>query len=135
VADNIGFEFVEWSDGSTDNPRTDMKVMSDVTVTALFAETGVIAISTLADLDNIRNNMTGDYALVNDIDASATADPGYGDGAGWMPLGRENDSGIPFTGSLDGQGYTITGLTFDRPEANGPGFVAGLFSGLRVEGS
>jgi PKD repeat protein len=32
------YEFVDWSDGSTDNPRTDTNVMADITVTAHFSE-------------------------------------------------------------------------------------------------
>lgn len=32
-----GYQFVRWSDGSTDNPRTDMNVMSNVLVTATFS--------------------------------------------------------------------------------------------------
>jgi len=35
VADS-GYSFVNWSDGSTDNPRTDTNVMSDVSVVANF---------------------------------------------------------------------------------------------------
>ncbi len=31
-----GFTFVEWSDGSTENPRRDLKVTSDFNVTAIF---------------------------------------------------------------------------------------------------
>ncbi|HPS31201.1 MAG TPA: MBG domain-containing protein, partial [bacterium] len=37
VADE-GYHFTEWSDGVTDNPRTDLNVMSDITVTATFEE-------------------------------------------------------------------------------------------------
>ena len=33
-----GYHFVNWSDGRTDNPRTDGPVTGDLTVTALFAE-------------------------------------------------------------------------------------------------
>jgi formylglycine-generating enzyme required for sulfatase activity len=32
-----GFGFVEWSDGRTDNPRTDINVREDISVTAAFA--------------------------------------------------------------------------------------------------
>jgi hypothetical protein len=32
-----GYEFVQWSDGSTSNPRTDTNVTSDISVTASFA--------------------------------------------------------------------------------------------------
>ena len=34
---DMGYHFVNWSDSSTDNPRTDMNVMADVSVTANFA--------------------------------------------------------------------------------------------------
>ena len=34
---NTGYHFVNWSDASPDNPRTDTNVMADVTVTANFA--------------------------------------------------------------------------------------------------
>ena len=33
---NTGYHFVNWSDASTDNPRTDSNVMADVNVTANF---------------------------------------------------------------------------------------------------
>ena len=36
VAD-VGYHFVNWSDGSTDNPRTDLSVTGDLAVTANFA--------------------------------------------------------------------------------------------------
>jgi List-Bact-rpt repeat protein/HYDIN/CFA65/VesB family protein len=34
---NAGYHFVNWSDSSTDNPRTDTNVITDITVTANFA--------------------------------------------------------------------------------------------------
>ena len=34
---NLGYHFVDWSDASTDNPRTDTNVTANVTVTANFA--------------------------------------------------------------------------------------------------
>ncbi|MFZ2188856.1 MAG: InlB B-repeat-containing protein [Candidatus Moraniibacteriota bacterium] len=34
---NTGYHFVDWSDSSTDNPRTDTNVTGDITVTANFA--------------------------------------------------------------------------------------------------
>ena len=41
-----GFSFVQWSDGSTDNPRTDTNVQADITVEASFvadsAECGIL---------------------------------------------------------------------------------------------
>ena len=34
---DTGYHFVDWSDGSTDNPRTDTNVTADISVTANFA--------------------------------------------------------------------------------------------------
>ena len=34
---DTGYHFVAWSDASTDNPRTDLAVTSDITVSASFA--------------------------------------------------------------------------------------------------
>jgi hypothetical protein len=35
---NAGYSFVNWSDNSTDNPRTDLNVQADITVVANFAQ-------------------------------------------------------------------------------------------------
>jgi len=37
AAPNTGYHFVSWSDGTTDNPRTDANVTTDIAVTATFA--------------------------------------------------------------------------------------------------
>ena len=52
----------------------------------------------------------GDYVLGNDIDASATAT--WNGGAGFVPIGNSTNS---FTGTFDGEGYVVTGLTINRP--------------------
>jgi hypothetical protein len=46
---NSGYHFVNWSDASTQNPRTDTNVMANITVTANFA----LNASTNADLSNL----------------------------------------------------------------------------------
>lgn len=56
-------------------------------------------ISTVEDLKAIANDLNGDYILTNDIDIS---------GENWTPIGTKEK---PFRGSLDGAGYTISGLT------------------------
>jgi len=43
---NSGYHFVNWSDGSTANPRTDTNVSGDVTVTAQFDQDAVVADTT-----------------------------------------------------------------------------------------
>jgi len=54
--------------------------------------------------------------LVNDIDASGTAN--WNAGAGYLPIGT---LGTYFTGSLDGQGHVIDGLTIYRRYSNNIG--------------
>jgi hypothetical protein len=69
-------------------------------------------ITTCAELQNIRNNLAGDYYLANDIDCSGFD---YGDGKGFMPIGTE---GTKFTGTFDGKGHKITHLYINRPSTN-----------------
>ncbi len=45
-------------------------------------------VNTLNDLDNVRTNLTGNYALGRDIDATATAT--WNGGAGFTPIGNDN---------------------------------------------
>ncbi len=46
---DTGYHFVNWSDSSTENPRTDMNVMANINVTATFASDG----GTNANLSNL----------------------------------------------------------------------------------
>ena len=41
---NQGYHFVSWSDGNTNNPRTDVNATADITVTASFAATKTLSI-------------------------------------------------------------------------------------------
>lgn len=59
----------------------------------------VVAIYTAEDLANIRNNISGHYLLMNNIDMSKIND--------WLPIGTES---YPFTGIFDGGGYEISGF-------------------------
>jgi len=84
------------------------------------------------DLYEIKDNLSGHYLLVNDLD-STTA--GYGDlasgpanqGKGWKPIGTSDD---PFTGSFDGQGYEINGMFINRPDE----YSVGLFGAIGIGG-
>nr|WP_284731829.1 CARDB domain-containing protein [Halorientalis regularis] len=77
------------------------------------------------DLDAIRNDLDGDYVLVNDLDETT---PGYEDvagpnansGSGFEPIG--NDS-ARFSGTLDGNGHEIVGLFADRPDTTPVGLI------------
>ena len=73
-------------------------------------------IETAAQLDEIRNRLSSHFKLENDIDLTAYLASGgaghakWGD-EGWMPIGYQE---APFTGTLDGDGYKITGLWINR---------------------
>ena len=82
---------------------------------------GYTLIKTADDLNNIRNNtdasgnITGKYILMNDIDLSSYSN--------WDPIG-DFDTGIGFTGTLDGNGYVVKNLTINRPTED----IVGLFA-------
>lgn len=69
-----------------------------LTSVSAFAQTQT-EISTEAQLQAITNDLKGNYVLKNDIELSD---------AEWTPIGTKDS---PFTGTLDGQGHTIKGLT------------------------
>ena len=75
-------------------------------------------IRTVVDLQNMNNDRAGHYILANDIDASATRT--WNGGQGFVPIGS-------FSGSLSGEGFTISGLYIRRPTSGG----IGLFSYLQ----
>lgn len=86
-----------------------------------------IHISTLDQLQAMKDDLSADYILDNDIDASATS--GWNGGAGFEPVG---DGTNRFTGSFDGQNHTISNLTINRPSTNEIGLF-GVTSGSEIK--
>ena len=64
--------------------------------TNVYAATGIY---TAQDLSNIRNNLSGSYVLMNDINLSSWGE--------WTPIGDYSNS---FKGIFDGQGHIIKNL-------------------------
>jgi len=95
-------------------------------------------ISTLAELQAINNDLTKNYRLVNDIDASETAswnwNAGEGTYDGFIPLGNGKGRYGGFTGHFDGQGYTIKNLYMHCDVATSETYFAGLFANIVGEG-
>jgi len=79
-------------------------------------------ISDWNDLNDIRNDLAGDYILMNDIDEDTNGFTNYNSGDGFAPIGS---AAQPFTGSLDGNGFVVVGLFINRE-----GGVIGLFADL-----
>ena len=71
---------------------------------------GYQMIYNVSQLQNIRSDLSGKYALANDLDLS---------GVKFEPLGTEDD---PFTGTFNGNGCTIRGFSLNAERDN-----AGLF--------
>jgi pimeloyl-ACP methyl ester carboxylesterase len=76
---------------------------------------------TAEDLYNMRNNLNGDYILMEDINVGV---PPYNIGQGWEPIGWfiDENNNEPFTGSLDGNGFVISNLYINRPSVEYQGF-------------
>lgn len=86
---------------------------ADITILLCAAEEeNPVLIHTAQELDSMRDNLKGHYALVADIDLSSIA--------GWTPIGDER---FPFEGSLDGRGHIIKGLNVQQKNAG----CTGLF--------
>ncbi len=88
-------------------------------------------ILTADDLSDIRNDLTAHYRLGAHLDLADYDHDGAGpDTGGWMPIGAVNDTtGNRFTGSLDGNGYTISNMKINRSTMS----YVGLFG--RIDGS
>jgi filamentous hemagglutinin family protein len=84
---------------------------------------GVITIANLHQMALIGANLSGNYVLSANLDASATSGSHASDiwsSAGWVPVGNDSNR---FAGTFDGQGHTINDLTINRPSS----IYVGLF--------
>ncbi|OGN95543.1 MAG: hypothetical protein A2Z77_00235 [Chloroflexi bacterium RBG_13_51_36] len=98
-----------------------------------------LEIRTWYDLDAIRNNLDGNYILMNDLDSNTPgyeqlAGPTANGGKGWQPIGtflpRTESAPTAFNGTCDGQGYEIRDALINRPDEP----VVGLFSEVGLGG-
>ncbi|MFA5367750.1 MAG: hypothetical protein WC333_07730, partial [Dehalococcoidia bacterium] len=78
---NDCYHFVNWSDLSTDNPRTDTNVQGDITVTANFAISGPfnldISVNGNGSVTDPGEGPSGPYNCGNTIDLLAEPELGY----------------------------------------------------------
>ncbi len=83
-------------------------------------------VTTCEELQSINEELDLDYMLGNDIDCSETFEWGCDSPCtGFVPLGSMVWRGVPFTGSFDGQGHTISNLYIYRPNQNHIGLFGG----------
>lgn len=128
-----GWEFVEWQgdlSGSA-NPNT-ITINGNRSVTAVFrffnggdgTPGNPYQISRLDQLQKMQEFPESHFILTGDIDASETSA-----GEGFDPIG---DNTTPFTGSLDGDGFTISNLTINRPTEEYVGLFGVIDGGATV---
>jgi len=91
-----------------------------------------VEISSWADLDAIREDLTEDYVLMADLSADSDGYDTYAgrnanSGVGWLPIGELYDG---LTGTLDGNGHIISDLCIITT-----GTKAGLFGCLEDDSS
>jgi hypothetical protein len=73
----------------------------------LYAIANVHEVSTEEQLNDVRNNLTNNYIMVNNITlTSLTLD----DTEGWTPIGANADTSDRFSGIFNGDGFKITEL-------------------------
>ncbi len=94
-------------------------------------------VTTNEQLSDMRNYLSYHFILVNNLDLTDdTSDPSgqfWNDGAGWEPIGKYDFPAVdePFTGTFNGNGFTISGLFINRPETD----YIGLFGYLNFRSS
>ncbi len=91
-----------------------------------------IEVRTIEDLYNIRDDLSANYILMNDIDLSeATAEDGdwsY-NGCGWNPIGSGDVyESNTFSGTFDGNGYSIIGMNINIDNKYSHDVFLGLFA-------
>ncbi len=129
------YGFTHWSGdvatiADTSSATTSITMNGHYLITANFAYGNFI--QTWYDLDDIRDDLSGYYILMNGLDSTT---PGYTEvasdvanqGKGWQPIGT---GGEPFIGSFDGKGYEIRDLCISRAEEN----EIGLFGFIGEDG-
>jgi hypothetical protein len=87
------------------------------------------------DLDAVRDNLSGQHTLMNDLDSTTAgyeelASPTANGGKGWQPIGTGDTS---FKGTFDGQGYEIRDLFINRPDEDFVGLFGIVDEAGRIE--
>ena len=133
-----GCYFARWTGdvGTMDDANTaetTITVSGDYSIIANFVPDDVEPVWDWHDLDAIRNSLSANYLLMNDLDSTtfgyaALASPTANSGLGWQPIGVFH---LPFTGTFNGQGYNIRELYIFRPSQH----QVGLFGELGEGGS
>jgi hypothetical protein len=109
------YVFTQWKEvggiETIDNNTNTYIVTRDISFKPEYLDTFDGAhIYTQEHLNKVRDNMSGNYILMNDIDLDENG-VGFDTTMGWLQIGSHANQ---FAGTLDGNGHKITGLWIDR---------------------
>ncbi|MED5596975.1 YDG domain-containing protein [Janthinobacterium sp. P210006] len=110
---------------SGNNFSTKLGSNGSVTVYQVINSLGAFNSTSGNDVQGLQGNLSGNYVLGSNIDASATGS--WDIGKGFAPIGS---AVTPFTGKFDGLGHELYGLTINRPE-----MPVGMFGNIGTAGS
>ena len=133
-----GYQFVNWTGNvsaiaAVNADATTITMNGDYSITANFAI--AIEIWDWHDLDAVRDNLAGNYNLMNHLDSTTSgyeelAGPAANSGKGWQPIGtRDYPVDYTFTGTFDGEGYEIRDLSINRPAEDNLGLFGTIGEG------
>jgi hypothetical protein len=83
-------------------------------------------IATCEQLQEMRQNLSSFYILINDIDCQSIVQ-----GVGWEPVGKDWNN--HFSGALDGQNHTITNFGVTRATSSSPVGLFGQLIGAHIK--
>ena len=133
-----GYKFMEWT-GDVHSVTDVTAASTTVTINGRYSIIANFAkeIRDWHDLDAVRDNLSGHYVLVNDLDSTTAgyaelAGPAANNGKGWEPIAApiapdpfdHRGPHFPFdtfNGSFDGQRNEVRDLFIDRPGETGVG--------------
>jgi len=140
-------EFVNWTGdvrtiADVEDGTTTITMGGSYVITANFAPliSENLEIQDWYDLDAVRDNLCGNYILMNDLDSTTPgytelAGPAANGGRGWEPIGiyYSDEGHWCFQGTFDGQGHEIRDLFINYPDDDNF-FCAGLFTNIEHNG-
>ncbi|MEI7596424.1 MAG: InlB B-repeat-containing protein, partial [Bacteroidota bacterium] len=99
---NTGYHFVDWSDASTTNPRTDLNVTGNIDVTANFAINTYLISASVSPVSTGTITGDGNYNYGDNVSLIATPNTGY-TFVNWTESGTQvsTNATFAFTASAD----------------------------------
>jgi hypothetical protein len=113
------------ANSSTDISSSTINISNNIN---LYAISNVQEIRNEVELNNVRNNLSGNYILLSDITLTNTT---LDETEGWLPIGDyydDYDFSYTFTGILNGNNHTISDLWIDRPSTSYIGLFGAIYN-------